>query len=196
MGIYSLVLFLSFQISSIEVVTKDYVIFHGDNIIGTIKAQKTAEKDSTRYVVTSKVAYHSLLYNMDRNTLTKVSFYKSLMGKSYSFIEKNGKVEGKCDTKYDGKKYVQKSIDGDMGNIPEKITWCTSMLYFEEPVNTTEIFAEAYQEVCPLVKTETPHVYELTLPGNKKNDYVYKDGKLVEVKVHRTLVNLSFRPKP
>lgn len=196
MGMLSLLFYLSLHLSSAGSASKEYVIYKGDEVIGTIKASENRLKDSTHYKVTSSVTYHSLLYNMERETITNVSFGGGKMATSKAYIEKNGAVEENCHTLYKGGNYYCVATNGDITQITEKIGWCTSMLYFKEPTNASRIFAEAYQAVCPIKKTATPHVYELTLPGNKKNEYVYKNGQLAEVKVHRTLVNLSFKPKP
>lgn len=196
MGIHAFVIFLTLQFFIQGEEKKSYIIYHGNNEIGTISAAQKKVNDSTYYDVRSLVNYHSLLYNMDRLTVTKVNYKGQQLTSSSALIEKNGKIEGKSNTTYKQGTYYIESSENENKTLKSPIYWCTSRMYFEEPLGVKSIFAEAYQELCPIQATETPHVYELTLPGNKKNEYVYAGGQLKEVKVHRTLFSVTFKLKP
>jgi hypothetical protein len=65
-------------------------------------------------------------------------------------------------------------------------------MFYEEPLGQTSILVESVMQACPLVRTG-PGVYELTLPNNDRNRYLYVGGRLIEVQVDRMLVNLVFR---
>ncbi len=70
--------------------------------------------------------------------------------------------------------------------------WTTARMYFEEPVNATQIYVESVLRSCPLISSG-PGKYTLTFPNDTKNHYVYKNGVLQEVQVIRPLFDLVFR---
>jgi hypothetical protein len=65
-------------------------------------------------------------------------------------------------------------------------------MYFEEPIGQQRIFVESVLRYCPLQHLGGGE-YRLTLPDDKVNRYVYKDGRLEEIHVDRNFFDLVFK---
>ena len=99
--------------------------------------------------------------------------------------------ERKVTTKKNGY-YLLENLEEEDKKLTKKIDYTTSRLYTIEPENVSMVYCEGYQQFCSIEKTGD-HQYKLHLPDNKTNEYFYEDGKLVLVKIHRTLVSLTFK---
>lgn len=70
--------------------------------------------------------------------------------------------------------------------------WTTARMYFEEPLHQKHIFVESALRSL-ILQPQGEGRYLLYFPNGNTNLYVYKGGKLHEVHVKRTLVDLVFR---
>ncbi len=171
-----------------------YDIYKGDDRIGGITVEKVTTADKVHYEANSTARFRTLWMN-DLSTSTAAEFVNNELSYSMSKIILNDKIREHSITKKDGgfyryfkhpKERYQKK------EAPYRLSTVT--LYYSEPSGVKQIFSENYQQLCDL-KVIGDNAYELALPDGKVNQYFYKDGALVEVKVIRTFVDLSFRLK-
>lgn len=160
--------------------------------IGNIKAQREVNKDQTVFKVTSKASFRVIVKYV-RETIAEVVFSGGKIQVSDAKQIMNQELKEHRVTKWEGASYACRKDEGTaQPSFKKPIKLCTSMLYFQEPVGQSSIFAENYQELCP-VELLSPGVYKITLPQGKVNHYIYKNGQLQEIKVFRTMVNLVFK---
>lgn len=160
--------------------------------IGNIKAQRVINQDKTVYKVTSTASFRVIVKYV-RETIAEVIFSGGKIQLSDAKQIMNQQLKEHRVTEWQGTTYACKQgKSAAQASFKKPIKLCTSMLYFQEPVGQAFIFAENYQELCP-VELVQPGVYKVTLPQGKINHYIYKNGQLEEIKVFRTMVNLVFK---
>lgn len=171
-----------------------YNIYKGDDKIGEIKVEKEIQGNKIHYEANSTSRFRTLWMN-NLNTKTAADFVNQELSHSVSKIILNDKVREHSITKKEGHFYDYfKHPKENYRKKEPAFRISTVILYYSEPLGVKQVFSENYQQLCDL-KVIGANAYELALPGGKINQYFYKDGKLVEVKVFRTFVDLSFRLK-
>ena len=168
-----------------------FQILKGGKEIGQIKAHQNSEDAKTTYTVSSKASFRVLMKYV-RETYAKAVYVDGELVSSDAVQKMNDNLKEHRITTLEGGKYACNNKGAQLSSIGEQIRFCTSMLYFQEPKNQTHIFAENYQKLCPIKKIEAG-IYELTLPNGKINHYVYKSGRLEEIRVFRSIVDLVFK---
>lgn len=184
--------FLLISLTPLSAQTLSYDILKGDEKIGDLKVEKIITKNKTRYKANSKSTFR-IIFENELITQSMADFENDEMAFSMAKTIHNGKIKEHSVTKKSGEGYhFFKHPEKRSQKKSAAFKLSTLLLYFMEPKGVTKIFSENYQELCPLRELGN-HTYELTLPGGKINHYVYIDGQLVEIKVFRTFVDLSFR---
>lgn len=171
-----------------------YDIYKGNDRIGEIKVEKVTSANKVHYEANSTARFRTLWMN-DLSTNTTADFVNNELNYSMSKIVLNDKIREHSVTKKEGSFYNYfKHPEERYKKKETPFSLSTVTLYYKEPLGVKQIFSENYQQLCDL-KTIGANAYELALPDGKVNQYFYKNGKLVEVKVIRTFVDLSFRLK-
>ena len=184
-------IFLTLQLPSIGQ-TLNFGIYKGKDQIGKLTVEKVVSTEKTFYQANSE-SHFSLLFNNEFITQSRAEFVNNVLAFCMSRTLHNGKVRDHSITQKSKDGYTLTSHSEEEINLkhpPVKIS--TLNLYFLEPIGVNWIFSENYQELCPL-KPLGSHTYEVTFPGGKVNHYIYENGSLVEIKVFRTFVDLSFK---
>lgn len=185
-------LILSLLFFQLDAQTVKFNIMKGNDNIGEIVAKKTSLKSGDSYHVTSKATFR-VVWKYVRETITKVQFSGKTMTSSNSKQLMNKETKEHRITTKNGTSYsCTKNPGNEKFTLNKSITYCSSMLYFSEPKNRKYIFAESYQKMCKIELISTG-IYKLYLPEGKINHYVYKNGKLQEIRVFRTIVDLVFK---
>lgn len=168
-----------------------FKILNGEDEIGNINAKKAITKTNTTYSVTS-IASFRVFFKYVRETTMDVVFQSGKLKSAETKQIMNDELEEHRITNLSGDEYLcLKNPKEEKFTLSHPIHFSSSMLYFEEPKGHSHIFAESYQQMCPLVLI-SPGIYELTLPQGKINHYIYRSGQLEEIRVFRTLVDLVF----
>lgn len=171
-----------------------YDIYKGNDRIGKIKVEKKISGNTVHYEANSEASFRVVFKNK-LITNTAADFVDDELAYAMSKIVLNDKIREHSVTKKDGEYYrfyQHPNITTRKKKSPFPISSIT--LYYNEPTGVNQVFSENYQEMCNLTVIGE-HAYELALPGGKINQYIYKNGQLVEIRVIRTFVDLSFRLK-
>lgn len=180
--------------SSLHSQTLFYDIYKGDDPIGEIVVEKVTRGNKVHYEANSEAKFRILWMN-ELTTSTAADFINNELSYAASKITLNEKVREHATTKKDGAFYrYYNHPDKHVKKEHPPIVNSTVALYYAEPVGVKQVFSENYQQLCKL-KVIGANAYELTLPNGKVNQYFYKNGQLIEVKVFRTFVDLSFKLK-
>ena len=167
-------------------------IMKGDDKLGSITATKKTVGTTVSYNVISKATFR-VIFKYVRETFMDIIFIDGIMESSITKQTMNSELKDHRVTKRNGKGYdCTKNPDNEKFKINELVSFCTSMLFFKEPIDQTKIYSDSYQELCPMKKLG-PGFYELVLPEDKVNHYIYKNGELQEMRVFRTVADLVFK---
>ena len=173
--------------------TLTYGIYRGDDEIGVIVASVKSGNDQVEYYVDSDATFR-VIWKYNRTTDLDVVYSKDVLVSSTNQIFLNQKLKECAKVKMvDGSYRCTFDPDDSFVQEPE-ILFSTARLYFQEPVGIDEVYSEAYLEFAPL-QDMGENIYELTLPGDRINHYVYENGQLMEIRVFRTWFNLTFKRK-
>lgn len=186
--IWLLFLLLPGDQTNTETIT--YTVYFSGSDIGKITATKKTLGNTEHYSVFSDVEYNSWLYDHQRTTNVTGVMVNGQLAESHSKVTEYGDTEVDAKTKRKGSSYTGTSHDGSSKTISGPIDFISIMLYFKEPKGVSRIYSESHLDYCK-VRPLGDGVYEYETPEGKTNDYKYENGKLVEVKIYRTLVNLT-----
>ena len=64
-------------------------------------------------------------------------------------------------------------------------------LYYEEPINYSQIYSDQFETMLPIEKTTTNH-YKIELPDGNTNYYTYQNGVLTNIKIKHTFFSAEF----
>lgn len=182
------------SVNSLFAQTLFYDIYKGSDRIGEIKVEKKISGNKVQYEANSEANFRVLFKNK-LTTHTAADFVDNKLEYSMSKIVLNDKIREHTVTKKEGEYYSY--YQHPKSNSRKKVSpfpISSIILYYKEPVGVKEVFSENYQQMCTL-SLIGDHAYELALPDGKINQYIYKNGQLVEIKVIRSFVDLSFRLK-
>lgn len=170
--------------------TVTFTVYFSGSDIGEIKATRRQLGNTEYYSVFSEVEYNSWLYDHQRTTDVSGVMVGGELADCRSKITEYGDVEVDATTRRSDNGYLGTAKDGTKATLAGPIDFISIMLYFQEPKGISRIFSESHLDFCK-IKALGNGVYEYETPEGKTNDYTYKNGKLVEVKIYRTLVNLT-----
>ena len=167
-------------------------IFKGSKPIGSIHAKKEKSGVETTYTVISEASFR-VVTKFVRETFTKVVYSGRELETSINRETMNESLKGHRTTHRKGPAYSC-SLNGGKNSfdLNGPLRYCSSMLYFTEPKGQSHVFAESYQQLCKIEEID-PGVYKLYLPKGKINHYVYRSGRLEEIRVFRSIINLVFK---
>lgn len=186
--VWFLMLLLPGTQTSTETIT--FTVYLSGSDIGKITATKKTLGNTVHYRVFSDVEYNSWLYDHQRTTDVTGVMVNGELAESHSMVTEYGDTEVDARTKRNGVSYTGTPHHGSPKTISGPIDFISIMLYFHEPEGISRIYSESHLDYCK-VKPLGNGVYEYETPEGKINDYAYKNGKLVEVKIYRTLVNIT-----
>ena len=166
-------------------------VLKGDDVVGKILVSRLVSGDRTSYLMTSYSEFDVLWKQVIRSVAAAEYVDGSLLS-CHTNMSVNGTLRDSS---------RMQPLDEDVHcfvhpnqrfMINEAVEWTTARMYFEEPVDQKTIFVESVLKHCPL-EPIGPGRYRLTLPGDKVNNYAYKDGVLQEIHVDRSFFDLVFR---
>ena len=166
-------------------------IWHGGELVGRVAVSRTVTGEHTHYAMNS-LSSVVLFWSRVITTVCTSEYEGNTLVACHTSVHVNGAVRDSS--------HLRTGHDGTRGYVhPGRTTlspcttpWSTTRMYYEEPVDQQSIYVESVLHECPLVRTGDG-TYRLTLPDNKVNHYVYRDGVLQEIRVDRSLFDLVFR---
>jgi len=166
-------------------------IWKGDAIIGSVLAKRVVNEDRTHYLMTS-YSELDMLWKQVVRSLVWTEYRNGSVSSCHTHVKVNGTVR-------DSSHFAPRADDmlcfvhPDERFVHEgRVEWTTARMYFEEPVGQHSIFVESVLKPCTLKRTG-PGTYQLLLPGDKVNTYTYRNGRLEEIHVDRSLFDLVFK---
>ena len=155
----------------------DFVVFKGDDQVGTLTANEKIEGKRTTYSLLSHVTIRLLFTFKIIENINNV-FENGHLKSSVHTRHINGslKTENRIQ-RIDSNAYTMTDADKTVKHINEAIHNTILELYFKEPIETQRRYSENFQQLL-LVKKTDAHVYTVELPNGNVTTYHYNQGVL------------------
>lgn len=177
---------------SAKVEQVDYSVFMDGYPIGSYTVNKTVVASSTTFNVETNTAAGLLSRTAHRFLLTSSYDGEQLISADMKTWV-NEKLESSSTILWDGNQYVHHQ-DEQITEICEQLVSKSSvMLFFEEPVDQTQLFYEKYGREL-LVVNKGDHTYEIELPNGTKERYKYVNGKVEKVEFVQSFTTITLHP--
>ena len=168
-----------------------FTILQGGDPVGHIRASRSVSGVQTSYFITSSTELWMIWKQKVRTSMSAEYSGGHLASSQYSMVLNNKMRDSSSMSSTSTGKWAYVHPNAA---VPYKSSaqWSTARMYFDEPIGQTLVMVESVLRDCP-IRHIGPGIYELTLPNNDRNRYTYVGGRLMEVKVDRTLISLVFR---
>jgi len=156
-------------------------------VITTMTSQPTGKSNMVQVHMKSNflIDIHvqvSCTNRLDNNGLLQYAMYKQ---------DATGGFDSQTETTFKQQSYQVIKNREQYRHLTTNIRFTTNQLYFEEPINTKEVFSENYGAILPLKHTAKGQ-YRLVLPDGNHTTYSYQHGKLKKVEGTSKLGTIIF----
>ncbi len=169
-----------------------FQIFHGGKMMGTIDAMRVVQGDRVSYSMISHSTFN-MVWDQEVHTVARTTYVGGHVTECLTTVHVN---EGLRDSS------VLRTVAGRglyvvhprtvySAALPEN-PWTTARMYYEEPVGQDSVFVESELIECAVVRVAEGE-YILKLPNKERNHYIYRNGRLLEIRVDRGWLELVFR---
>ena len=198
--IYILLLLAGYICTSANTVSaqrEDKTIKYGIIVLGTNIGELSVNQHKTKdeivvealTKVDVKIVFHYKVQFYQKSIYRNKELYSS-----HIQTLKNGEVHSDTWLKKNGNNYLLIK-KGDTTIIKDKIAYSGSMLYFDEPVNTSTMYLEINGEKNS-IKEIANHIYLLTDNDNQeKSKYTYKNGILQRSEIKHAIADIYVERK-
>lgn len=174
--------------------THHYAIEIAGIRVGTMTAvRQTQANERTTYTLISDVKVNLLIYSVKiyykvinqfdgKKLMLSTVDVHSNRGDFVSWTEWKGDHYDIMANQY---KYSRQTTE----SVP--IDFTSSLLYFNEPVGRNKVYAEYFGDYFTMKRTATT-TYQATI-SDRRDDYIYENGRLVKVIKHNSLKNFVIR---
>lgn len=145
---------------------------------GTLEVSKTSANGLDQYLLESHSSVNYLFGTIKVDHITRSTYKNGILQNSYVRNDKNDKVEYYSSIDFDGSTYTITNDEGKKTYAGE-VRYAISHLFFQEPVDKTEIFSERFGQNIP-IKNKGNHTYEFTFPNGEKFTYYYENGIIIK----------------
>lgn len=172
----------------------DFKITFRGNQVGEVSAEKLHQGNEIHYEITSQVQVSMIkTFKIDFS----LQNYYANQGLEQANLKNsvNDNLRDFSSIQWEGSHYKVMKANDTFKLHKEKALFSTACLYFQEPINRSEVFSENYLEYIPIEKVEADQ-YKLKLPSGNSNLYYYNERDELEKAVIRdALVQFTFERK-
>lgn len=174
-----------------EVQKLTYTILQNDKEIGQVDASKTTFENQITYTSYSNSTAHAIIninivsayeVYLENNEIRSAEANVTVRGRPYAHSYTQY-CSGQCEIVKDGFEVIY---------IDEAISYASTMLLFEEPINVQYSYSELDGSFHEIKKIEE-QVYEKTDVKGKVNRYRYANGILQYAKIDAGLISFEMR---
>ncbi|MBP9882253.1 MAG: hypothetical protein KBF32_02540 [Chitinophagales bacterium] len=168
-----------------------YEIYKGNDKIGQVVAI-TVTDGKKKFIRIETHIDVRVLFTVKVDVVVKNNFVDEALSEVSVRRVINGSVKINNTIVRSEKRYQMINMDKDTTFYNGTIGKCVSQLYFEEPVNLSSIFSEAFLKPVPLVKTGAS-TYQLKLPDGNINHYTYVNGVCTMVTIETSMATVKLK---
>jgi len=172
---------------------RNYSVIWRGKEVGSLKATSQTQPQGQFYSTDSDMKIQMLLSFHIQSNITNIFSNSQLKdAQVHRFVNKKKKLTS---TTHFNENHYELKKDKDnvvkmKNNIPATVTW----LYFNEPVEKTEIYSETFLTFLKF-KQIAASVYETTLPDGDIMTYTYRSGVLQRVEIESGYGEFVFKLK-
>lgn len=169
-----------------------FQILHKGKVLGNIDVLRSSQGDSVTYSMVSRANF-TFLWEREVSTVTRTLYVAGRVTNCLTTVHEGDALRDSSAMRAIGSSglYVVHPRQVYAAELP-KNPWTSTRLYYEEPVGQSRVFVESELKDCALERI-APGEYVLQLPNKEKNHYVYRNGRLHEIRVDRGWFGLVFR---
>ncbi|MCF2446383.1 hypothetical protein L0657_20665 [Dyadobacter sp. CY345] len=172
---------------------RNYSVIWRGKEVGSLKATSQTQPQGQMYSTISEMNIQMLLsFHIQSNITNLFSNSHLKEAQVQRFVNKKKKLTST--THFNQNHYELKKDKDDIiklkSNIPATVTW----LYFNEPIQKTEIFSETFLTFLKF-KQIAASVYKTTLPDGDVMTYTYQSGILQRVEIESGYGDFVFKLK-
>lgn len=161
--------------------------------VGEMTLRKTTLDALTVYEVESRVTVGFLLRQTERYNFSRSTYLNGIFKESYLKNQENDVVTDYTAISSSNGLYTIQT-DNRRSQCDGPITFTTTRMLFEEPVNVgSQIFSE-YRGVYATLHSHAPGRYTVRYPNGDTFIYTYKDGRLAELETPQFIGRVRMVP--
>lgn len=188
--LFGIIFFASTSAKSKELTTKYSIHILGASV-GEFVVTQTSKNGTVNIEAITEVQIN-LLFTYSIKYVQTTVYEQGVLQNAHVETYKNGKLNSTMDMKLEKGVYLL-VIDGDSTIISDLITYSGSLLYFNEPKETTRIFKERSAEMR-LITPVSEHIYIIKDEKDREiNRYYYEDGILRYAQMRHALGNVELK---
>ena len=168
-----------------------FAIWVNDEVVGEVTVNRTTIGPRTIYSMNS-ISEVDVIWTQVVRTMMRTEYAGSQLTACHSSVRVNDSVRDSSSLRTDLGRVQGFVHPREQVVVPCTNAWSTARMYYEEPIGQRSIYVESVLRDCPLVPLGDGR-YRLTLPNDKVNDYVYRQGVLQEIHVDRPFFDLIFK---
>lgn len=170
-------------------------IFHilkGDKVLGRIDALRVVKGDRVSYSMISLSSFN-LVWDQEVRTVARTTYVAGRVADCLTTVHVNDDLRDSSVMRTVAGRglYVVHPRSVYSAALPAN-PWTTARMYYEEPVGQDSVFVESELIDCAVVRIADGE-YMLMLPNKERNHYIYRNGRLQEIRVDRGWLELVFR---
>ena len=182
---------LVFVAQAISAQPGTFVIWVNDEVVGEVTVNRTTIGPRTIYSMNS-LSEVDVIWTQVVRTMMRTEYAGSQLTACHSSVRVNDSVRDSSSLRTHLGRVQGFVHPREQVVVPCTNPWSTARMYYEEPIGQRSIYVESVLRDCPLVPLGGGR-YRLTLPNDKVNDYVYRQGVLQEIHVDRPFFDLIFK---
>ena len=168
-----------------------YEIYKGNDKIGQVVAIMVTDGKKKFIRIETHIDVR-VLFTVKVDVVVKNNFVEEVLSEASVRRVINGSVKINNSIIRSEKRYQMVNMNKDTTFYSGTIGKCVSQLYFEEPVNLSSIFSEAFLKPVPIIKTGAS-TYELKLPDGNINHYTYVNGVCTTVNIETSMATVKLK---
>jgi hypothetical protein len=164
--------------------TLKYAVMRNGNEVGWINLSKFDLDNRTIITLTSEVSVR-MIFKFTAKANEQAEFMNGRLVHSYIYRKMNGNVKADKHTRFTGSNYEVEESSGKKLLDVKMVTYNMDCLYFQEPVDITQVYSDNFQQFVPILKNPEGY-YKIKFPDGNSNFYYYKNGVCSAIHINHT----------
>lgn len=178
--------------SSLLAETLHYDVVKDNKKVGYFQIGRATGTNNDVVIRSESTVRVSMLFTIEVIDKMYAVFRNNMLQTATIYRTLNGNVRVNNLTQWQNGKYTLSTKDEkNSGAFTQTIRFTTVSLYFDEPLNLTEVYSEKFQRMVS-VKSIGIHKYQLTLPDGNTAKYTYVNGQCSEVEAQTDWAVIRF----
>lgn len=170
-----------------------YTVSRSGNPVGRLMVRESKQGNQATYKLQSAIKT-SFLFTITGRAMEEAIYENGILIYSRFYQRTSGNERMNTEIEAEGKSYtvINNTDAKPLNKYP--ITYNMVCVYTVEPLRRTRVFADKFQQFVP-VEYICPHHYKITFPDGSYNEYYYRAGVCIKVKINATWFDAEMQLK-